>query len=138
MENLTDGSAEVLFEDSLENLHLQSEQWVEEVGLWKNELQFFQKILDRYSGCFNTTEQKKTLDHFQHIITYYSGQLLDDFKQRVRRHEKYLRGIMDGEEPNMESEFRARHSSLFELINSFRHEYNNYKQDLFHTMEGIM
>jgi hypothetical protein len=112
-------TTEFLLREGLMDLHKTSRQWVSEVDLWKLELDFFQKLLDSNARKVTTYMGKKTIGHLQTLITYYQGELLDEFAKAVRKHEKYLNRIIVGEDSEDES-YRVKHDIIDDKINSFR------------------
>jgi len=137
MENLKATTTEFLLRESLLDLHKSSTNWVSEVDLWKIELNFFQKLLDANAKKVVTYKGKKTIGHLQNLITYYQGELMDEFAKAVRKHEKYLRKILSGEESDEES-YRVKHEILDDKINTFRDRFKDYKQELFGFIEELL
>lgn len=137
MENLPSTTSDFLLRESLNDLHKNSRQWVSEVDLWKTELNFFQKLLDKYCTKVTTYQGKKQLGHLQNLITYYQGELLDEFAKAVRKHEKYLSRILDGSETDEEA-YRVKHEIIEDKIATFRIRFKDYKKELFGFIEGLM
>ncbi|MGI9543418.1 MAG: hypothetical protein ACR2MX_09175 [Cyclobacteriaceae bacterium] len=137
MENLPSTTSDFLLRESLNDLHKTSRQWVSEVDLWKIELDFFQKLLDQYCTKVTTYQGKKQLGHLQNLITYYQGELLDEFTKAVRKHEKYLTRVLDGSVSDEES-YRVKHEIIEDKINTFRIRFKDYKRELFEFIEGLM
>lgn len=138
METLNQENVEHLLEPSLENLHSESQQWVSEVELWKLELNFFQKLLDNSAPKISALSDKKELSHLQNLITYYNGELLDEFKQKVRRHKKYLANKLLINEDIDEEEYRKRHGAILSHLGSFRSEFNMHKKEFFQFLSHVM
>jgi hypothetical protein len=137
MENLKATTTEFLLREGLMDLHKTSRQWVSEVELWKLELDFFQKLLDSNARKVTTYMGKKTIGHLQNLITYYQGELLDEFAKAVRKHEKYLNRIIGGEDSDDES-YRVKHDIIDDKINSFREGFKSYKSELFEFISALM
>jgi len=137
MENIKATTTEFLLREGLMDLHKTSKQWVSDVDLWKLELDFFQKLLDSNAGRVTTYQGKKTIGHLQNLITYYQGELLDEFAKAVRKHEKYLNKIITGEEPGEES-YRVKHDIIDDKISSFKDGYKDYKKEFFHFISELI
>ena len=137
MENLKATTTEFLIRESLLDLHKVSKQWVSEVSLWKLELGFFQNLLDAHAKKVTTYQGKKTIGHLQNLITYYQGELMDEFAKAVRKHEKYLNRIISGEITD-ESSYRVKHEIIDDKINTFRDRFKDYKEELFHFIEELL
>lgn len=138
MKNLKQANHDFLLEESLETLHRESQNWTSELKLWKIELKFFQKLLDNNSQKFDSIEDKKRMSHFQNLIIYYIGEVLDQFKQKIRRHEKYLAEELTNKEHLDESEYRKRHAEIASHVGSFRIEFIMYKREFFDFIEKVM
>ena len=138
MESLSEPSDAYMLERDIAELHRESQKWISEIELWRAELNFFQKLLDRYALEFTAVEDKKNIDHFQHLITYYTGELLDEFKQSTRRHEKSLALQLENSEKVDETGYRHQHGELSSHINSFLNEFNVYKKEFFLFMEKVV
>ena len=123
---------------SWESLHFESVKWVSDIELWKIELNFFQKLLDRYGSSFELVEDKKEIDHFQNLITYYNGELLDEFRQLVRRHENHLAKDFAVTGEVNEPEYRAKHEDLKVRIRAFDDEFKAYKTEFFQFIERAL
>ena len=119
-----------MLREGLIDHHKTSKQWVSDVGLWKLELEFFQKLLDSNAHRVTTYQGKKTIGHLQNLITYYQGELLDEFAKAVRKHQKYLNTIISGEEISDDS-YRVKHDIIDDKISSFKDGYKSYKQEFF-------
>src|SRR5690349_12655805 len=70
--------------------HKETLDWLSAAVLWKRELAFFQKLLDKYGPLFTSPENKKQLGHFQNLIIYYNGELVNALTSQLRHHEKKL------------------------------------------------
>ncbi|MDH3711503.1 MAG: hypothetical protein OER04_16550 [Cyclobacteriaceae bacterium] len=137
MENLKATTTEFLIRESLLDLHKSSKQWVSEVNLWKLELNFFQKLLDTHAKKVTTYQGKKTIGHLQNLITYYQGELMDEFAKAVRKHEKYLIRVIDGGESD-DSTYKVKHEIIDDKINTFRDRFKDYKEELFQFIEELL
>lgn len=138
MENQMMDTRTLSLEQNLENLYRNSLEWHLEVNLWKQELKFFQKLLDCNVSRFITMDQKQRLGHFQNLIIYYNGELLDQFRQQTRRCSKYLaKHIEERSEFNFD-EFQQKFGGLNSHLSAFASEFRKYKKDFFQMMEEVM
>jgi len=83
-----------MLQPSLIDMHKQSMQWLSQAELWKKELAFFQKMLDKFASSFKRVEQKKRVDYFQNMITYYNGEIVDGLRKKIRSHEGHLANML--------------------------------------------
>ena len=135
MEQIANPGSAYLLEIGLEELHKESVVWKSRLELWKTELKFFQKLLDKNSVKFVEIDDKKAEDHFQNLILYYDGELLEEYKQSVRRHEKRLGEMLSDNDRLQEIEYRNNHIALKEKVDSFDDTFRKYKQEFFAFME---
>ena len=138
MEKLKQASTDYLLEDGLNVKHQESTDWISEIELWKMELAFFQKLMDNYSPKFTTLDDKKQMDHFQNLIIYYSGELLDEFAQKIRRHEDYLAQLLKKDPALADSQYRQKHGELKSHLASFESQFRMFKREFFQFMEPVI
>ena len=137
MENLNGTESEYLLQSSLEDLHQVSQYWLSEIEFWKTELNFFQEMLDKHCPQIKTPEQKKELDHFQNLIIYYNGELLDEYNRKIRKHTKYLARLI-GSGPSFDDfSYREKNKTYSEQIGSIRKRLQEYKIELFEFIQTV-
>ena len=73
-----------ILQPSLMGMHNESLEWLSTIALWKRELVFFQKLLDKYAPQMTGIESKKEIDHYQNLIIYYDGELVDLLKKKAK------------------------------------------------------
>ena len=95
MISVTSVTDKYILQPSLLSKHRKSLEWLSSAILWKRELAFFQKLLGQYSSEFTSVEDKKKIDHFQNLITYYGSELIPAFTSRIRVHEKKLAEMLE-------------------------------------------
>ena len=138
MDQIALENIDFLAERSIEDLHYSSRQWLFNIEFWRRELDFFQTLLDRNVEKAKSVDQKKQIDHFQHLITYYQGELLDEFHQKARRHEKSMRAMLNGEPSNIDNAFREKHNILFDQIVSFDNQFKQHKLDFYNFISSLL
>ena len=123
---------------SIESLYHTSLDWQLEVALWKQELTFFQKMLDINARHCDTGVQKKKVGHFQNLIIYYNGELLDQFRQQTRRNSKYLAHHIEDALVFDHDAYQQKFGTLNGDLKAFASTYRKYKKEFFQFMEEIM
>ena len=126
-----------ILQPSLLSMHQQSLDWLSVSDLWKQELSFFQKLLDQNSGKATSTELKKQLDHFQHIITYYGGEVVDGLRKKVRRHEKDLANMLQSMNESDTQYFKDHEGVMSELL-TFSKTYDQFRREYFGFIEKMI
>ena len=138
MERLTQSKGTFLLEKSLYDFHKESTKWLSEVELWKIELNLFQKLLDKHAPDLRTKQQKMEIDHFQNLIIYYNGELLDEFKHELNLHEKNLASSLKDEDEISDIALRDEHATMHRRLDAFETEFKNYKKELFEFLEKLI
>ena len=138
MDQMIAESQPMSMERNIEEMYHNSLDWQSEVSLWKQELKFFQKMLDTYTGKCLSVEQKQRLSHLQNLLIYYDGELLDQFRQQTRRHVKYLAHQMEEENILNLYEYQQKFGGLSNHLAAFATEYRRYKKDFFALMEELI
>lgn len=134
MESLTTPTGEFTLPPSLIGMHRESVEWLSATDLWKRELGFFQNLLDQHAPKMDSVEFKKQIDHFQHLITYYDGELVDLLHKKLRKHESRLAKIL--REPNQsDADYYHEHNTLMDEASSFQKVFTEFKHGFFEFIE---
>lgn len=134
MISITGQTFQYILQPALISMHRETRSWLSATELWKRELAFFQKLLDNHTTTNPHEEFKKQIDHFQHLITYYNGEVVDLFRKKLRDHEKKL-ATMLSERKESEVSYFKEHSGLMEEVQSFAETFSGFKHDLFNFIE---
>jgi hypothetical protein len=126
-----------ILQPSLMEIHQQSLEWLSYSVLWKRELNFFQKLLDQYASSFFEIEDKKKIDHFQHIITYYKGEVVDDLRKKLKNNEHRLANMLQSLNES-DAEYFTENKSILEEAASFAKTFNEFKHEFFEFIEKAM
>ena len=122
---------------SLLEMHRQSLDWLSNSVLWKRELTFFQKLLDEHSKKFTAIEDKKQIDHFQNLIIYYQGELIDSFRRKLRDHENHLAKVLQ-EHNESDSNYYQTHESVMQELVAFNQQFQDFKHSFFEFIEKAL
>lgn len=117
--------------------HRETLDWISAAALWKDELRFFQKLLDRYAGNFRNKKDKQRITHLQNIITYYNGELVDFMRTQLRTHEKSLALALEKKDETM-TEYFTRHEDLMAKVRSMDRQLREYKAEFFGLIEKAL
>jgi hypothetical protein len=114
--------------------HKATAEWLSTSLLWKKELKFFQKLLDLFAPKFTSLAEKQSVDHFQSIITYYDGELIDAYKSKLRHHEKKLSQMLErGDEPD--TRYFNEHDTLMNDLDAINKQLSEYKDEFYTFIE---
>lgn len=123
-----------ILQPSLLEMHQHSLEWLSSSALWKRELSFFQKLLDNYAPRYTEEDDKKKIDHFQNLIIYYNGEVVDLLRKKLRDHENDLATMLQ-KENETDTQYFDEHKQLMENASSFEKTFNNLKHDFFSFIE---
>lgn len=137
MISVTSVTDKYILQPPLLDKHKKSLEWLSALMLWKRELIFFQKLLDQYGSKFSAQDDKKRLDHFQSIVTYYKGELIDSYATRLRLHEKKLAEMFESMDETR-TEYFKEHDGLMGELESLQTQFIKNKEDLFGFIEKVM
>jgi hypothetical protein len=132
--SVTDG---YILQPTLISKHKKTLEWLSATMLWKKEVAFFQKLLDQYAARFTSLDDKKMVDHFQNIIIYYRGELLDSIASRLRQHEKNLADMLDSVDESKTVYFKE-HDEIMGQLEVLNDQLITYKEELFEFIERVM
>ncbi len=134
MISVLSATGKYMLEPSLMEMHHSSLEWLSTSVLWKQEVAFFQKLLDAYVIKGTTTDEKKKISHFQNLITYYGGELIDQLRKKIKTHEHRLADMLQ-ELKGSDHEYDEEHGELLEELSSFLKTFNSFKSEFFAFVE---
>jgi hypothetical protein len=130
-------TSKYILQPSLLDMHRQSLEWLSASALWKRELAFFQKLLDTHAPRFTSEDDKKKIDHFQNLIIYYSGEVVDVIRRKIRDHESQLANTLQKENES-DTRYYNDHKSLMDEAATFEKSFNDLKHELFSLVEEVL
>lgn len=137
MISVTSVTNNYILQPSLLGKHRKTLDWLSACLLWKRELFFFQKLLDRNVAKFSTEEDKMKVDHFQNIISFYDGELIDELSKKLRVHEKHLAEMLHTKNETLTVYFKE-HDELMDELEALNAQLTHYKEELFEFIEKVM
>jgi hypothetical protein len=126
-----------ILQPTLFEKHRKTLDWLSSALLWKREMAFFQKLLDQYAAKFSALEDKKRIDHFQHLITYYNGEVIDGLRAKLRMHEKNLAEVLQKND-ELNTQYFNDHDELMKMLEAANTQVSNIKAELFNFIEKAM
>jgi hypothetical protein len=127
----------IIVQQTLLTKHKKTLEWLSATILWKQELAFFQKLLDAYSPSFTKVEDKQKLDHFQNIVIYYRGELINNLVAKLRLHEKKLADMFETRDETNVSYYQE-HEELMNQLDSLNTQLLQYKEELFSFLGKVL
>lgn len=135
METLTNSAEKLGLQSNLMGMHRESTEWLSATELWKRELNFYQSLLDRHATKTDSVEFKKQVDHFQNLITYYNGELVDLLHKKIRKHNKQLNQLIT-EDNESDFETLHNHDTIMDEASSFQKVFTGFKHEFFEFIES--
>ena len=123
-----------ILQPSLLDMHRNSLGWLSASMLWKQELSFFKKLLSAYAYGLTDLEDKKKVDHFDNLIIYYDGELVDLFRKKLREHESLLASMLQ-QENESDTQYYKEHEGLMKELQAFDINFNELKHDFYRFIE---
>ncbi|GAA4295654.1 hypothetical protein [Nibribacter koreensis] len=138
MGTLTSTSGHLLLSISLQDLHQESVCWLQDIAFWKTETAFFQKLLERVNTRVQNLEAKKRIDHFQNLLLYFRGELLDQYRHDIREHEFYLMQLIQNRAQVEEQLYREVHQGFQNQIRAFEADFKQFRLSLYQLAEEYL
>ncbi len=126
-----------ILQPSLVEMHKKSLEWLSATVLWKRELKFFQQLLDNQAPKFSSVDDKKKIDHFQNLLIYYSGELVDELSSKLRKHESNLARMLQQKNESDTAYFKE-HQGLMIELQSFSESFQSYRHEFFDFIEQVL
>ncbi len=127
-------SGKYILQPSLLDMHKLTLEWLSATTLWKREISFFQKVLDQNAAKSDAVDFKKDVDHFQNLIIYYNGELIDLLRKKLRDHEHKLAQMLQSEKES-DIEYYREHEGIMAELDSFQNTFHTFKHRFFDFIE---
>ncbi len=129
MKLITNPKSEYLQDASLETLHAQSREWLNEIDFWIEEMAFFYNLIHmREPHIFFPTAGLADLE--RELITLTSDHL-SKLKIEVENHERVLARMVKNISLEEEREYRERHLNLLMKMNDLEVGIREFKRTVF-------
>lgn len=109
--------------------HANTLAWLSATVLWKSELAFFQKQIDRLSALRLTIYDRRDVDYFQNLLLFYSVELIEDMRRKLRSHESKLARMLETNS-EWETQYYKEHGALMEEAGELSQRFGKLKADL--------
>lgn len=113
---------------SLDVLHQESKEWLDNIEFWLDEMKFFDKLLkNKPAGDDHRDTIKDMLEHVEGIHLDFFSQLQHD----VRQHERLLAMVEKNVPGASDEEYRQTHSRLKSRMEHLDSDFKAYKKVVF-------
>lgn len=129
MELLSKPKTEYLLEVSLEALHAESLEWLNEVEFWHDEMAFFYKLLHKKKP--NKKFPSQELAALEKIMVQITGEGLDKVKNELQKHERSLKSVLTSISLGEEQTYRKAHRIILAEVYSLHLSLRTFKKNVY-------
>jgi len=116
--------------------HTKTLEWLSATILWKSELTTFQKILDQRASFLLTQDDKMKISHFQNLIIYYKGEVVDELRKKLRDHENKLARMLESKNES-ETKYFKEHAAVMDQATTFSNLFKEFRAELLSFAEKV-
>jgi hypothetical protein len=130
MAQKTTNISEFLLEAPLETLHQESMEWLNTIDFWKDEITFFNHLLNGKTSLFPkllSSIDGKAIENYLHNV---SSDTLADIRLNVQAHEGYLAKLLSDDKLSQEA-YRSKHKNVLQKMKAFEKELKEIKLKVF-------
>lgn len=136
MELLTSPKATYLLEAGLEILHEQSNEWLNDISFWKEEIAFFYAIIIKKTHVSVPLDAKDSLQQIEEELGLISGGELEKLQKEVEEHEKSLYMFLK-KKTGTERAYRETHKKLAHEFEDFEKKFREIKRNIFSLIKVL-
>lgn len=134
MELLTSPKSVYLLNAGIEVLHAQSNEWLSEIALWRDETAFYYALVVEKSMISVPLGTKEILEKIEkELIKITSGEL-DELQNLVNQHEKLLSNLIENVSDD-EEDYRDKHRLLEMKFSEMERRFKTLKQEIFELVK---
>ena len=126
--------AKLLLGAGLDVLHFESQEWINTIDFWKDEVRFFEHLLKQ-------KESKKESQQDYSIMLKKLDQihrdLFEDIEEDIIEHEQFLSRLENGESGLADASYRDKHKSLTHRMDTFREDFKAFKKIVFEYVKQL-
>lgn len=127
--------AELLLGAGLDILHFESKEWLDTINFWKDEVRFFENLLERIDSLKdseqNYSEMFKSMDKIH-------TDLFEAIEDDILEHEKMLSKLIKGEKGLADADYRDKHSILTARMDTFSGDFKTFKKTVFEFVKNLL
>lgn len=133
MELLSYPKTDYLLDATLESLHAESVEWLNELAFWGDEMSFFYRLLHhkRFSKSFPTSE----IAEIEKALVKLNVEELDKMKTDVASHERLLSSVYKSATLSDDRGYREAHRKLLRDMHALQEDIRKFKKSVFSFVE---
>jgi hypothetical protein len=112
----------------LDVLHFESQEWLDTIDFWKDEVRFFENLLNKKES---TKESKQDYSKLIKNLDKIHLDLFEDLEGDITDHESVLSRLIKGEKGLSDAIYREKHSQLTKRMNTFTDNFKTFKKIVF-------
>jgi hypothetical protein len=132
MELLTSPKMQYLLDASLESLHQESQEWLNEIAFWSDEVAFFYKLLQKKE--MKRSFPSKDLATIEKELVRINSEEIEKVRTGVASHEKLLSTVTRSHSIAEERVYREAHRKLLMDVFRLYADIRAFKKDVFKFM----
>lgn len=125
-----------LLDARLEVLHEQSNDWLNEIAFWRDELTFFNSLFVKKTFNVVPINAKNNIIRIENEIKKISTGELDELELLVKEHEHFLGNLLESKQDNEQS-YREKHRQLTHKFYFFENRLKSLKAEVFDLSKQI-
>ncbi|WPP49802.1 hypothetical protein [Catalinimonas niigatensis] len=126
-----------LLQASLDVLHFESHEWQNEMAFMSDETNFLHKLHLKFMEKILPEKQRTHSTELQVKLTQFST-LLNNIKDDIQAHERYLANILQNNINVSDEEYRARHQAVKQQAEYLFNEFKQLKKEFFYWAEDVI
>lgn len=138
MKLLTSPKTTYLLDADIEVLHEQSNEWLNEIAFWYDELSFLHSLVIKKTLKSVPLNSKNSIEKIENELIRLTGGDLDRLKLTIETHEKLLVDILEKKKNTNEEIYRGKHRQLTNEFHQFENRFKLLKKDVFDLVKMIV
>lgn len=131
---ISNPKTELLLGAGLNTLHFESQEWLETIAFWKDEVRFFNDLLKKKEFSEkNNSEYEKMLKSLNKIHT----DLFEDLENSIVEHEIVLSKILRKQVGISDNDYREKHLNVSLRMELFTSDFKTFKRVVFKYAKGL-
>ena len=119
-----------LLDASLEVLQEQSNEWLNEIAFWRDELKFFNSLFTKKTFNVVPINSKNNIIKVENELKKIAAGELDELELLVKEHENFLGNLLEKNQGNEQS-YKEKHRQLVQKFNLFENRLKSLKSEVF-------
>ncbi|MBL0740485.1 hypothetical protein [Chryseolinea lacunae] len=111
--------------------HAKTLAWLSATMHWKSELAFFHKLLDEHAAVGVVRPDKTEIDHLQNLIFFYTVEVIEDMRKKLRNHESRLAKMLETKS-EWDTQYYHEHDAIMNEAVALSARIELLKEDLKH------